>query len=114
MYSELQYLGISFFRGGALPAIFFEVFYRNIFSESGQKYVMCTSFEVYSKHPPWKDGCFEYTHHILDPTQKNIWEKHSQKTASKAPPQKKIPHLYFIFADDKTRRYVTYSIYACS
>ena len=35
---------------------------------------------VYSKHPPWKDGYFKYTHYILlNRSKRNIWGKYSQK-----------------------------------
>ena len=82
-----------FFRG-ALEAVFWECF-SAIFFRNRDK----SMWYVFSKHPSWKEGCFEYTYHILlTRPWRNIAKKHSKKLAWKAPSPLKealfFPDLY--------------------
>ena len=82
----LLVMGISFFRGGGLCGPFFLKCFSQIFFPDRVKSMWC----VYSKHPSFQGGCFEYTHHILlTRSEKNIWEKHLKKKRPAKPPLKK-------------------------
>jgi len=67
-------VGISFFREGLWRPFFGSVFPRCFF-RIGLK--VC---DIYSKHPSWKERCFEYTYHILlTRFRKDIPEKHLKR-----------------------------------
>ena len=52
------------FLGGALRAVFFGVFFPNIFSGSGQKYVMCI-LKTSALDPPLKKNSLGQRQNIL-------------------------------------------------
>ena len=70
-----------FLGGGALQAVFLKCF-SEIFFPDWVKSMWC----IYSKHPSFQGGCFEYTHHILlTRSGKNA----SKKNGLQSPPPKK-------------------------